>query len=77
MILGEHVTTESGTGAVHTAPAHGQEDFLVSQKYHLPVDNPVLPNGCFKEAVPHVGGLHVHKANEVIIEVLKQKNKLT
>jgi isoleucyl-tRNA synthetase len=76
VILGEHVTTDAGTGAVHTAPAHGQEDFAVGQKYQLPVDNPVLGNGCFKESVPFVGGKHVHKANDEIIQLLEARKKL-
>ncbi|KPJ93892.1 MAG: isoleucine--tRNA ligase, partial [Gammaproteobacteria bacterium SG8_15] len=46
IILGDHVTTESGTGAVHTAPGHGQEDYVVGMRYKLEVDNPVGANGC-------------------------------
>ena len=48
---------EAGTGAVHTAPAHGVDDYVVGQKYGLPVDNPVGDNGRFFEHVPLVGGL--------------------
>lgn len=76
VILGEHVTTDAGTGAVHTAPAHGQEDFAVGQRYDLPVDNPVLDNGLFVEALPLVGGMHVNKVNEPVIDALKEKNAL-
>ena len=47
VILGEHVTLEAGTGAVHTAPAHGQEDYVVGVSYGLPVVNPVGPDGRF------------------------------
>ena len=47
VILGDHVTTEAGTGAVHTAPAHGQDDFVVGQKYGLEVYNPVGGNGVY------------------------------
>ena len=50
VILGEHVTLESGTGAVHTAPGHGQDDFAVGQKYGLPIDNPVGSDGRFLPA---------------------------
>ncbi|MEI8635021.1 class I tRNA ligase family protein [Vibrio sp. PP-XX7] len=46
-ILGEHVTTDSGTGVVHTAPGHGQEDFIVGQQYGLEVANPVGSNGVY------------------------------
>lgn len=76
IILGEHVTTEAGTGVVHTAPGHGLEDYLVGLRYGLPVDNPVADNGCFLETTPLVGGLFVLKANEKIIEILKAKKTL-
>ena len=47
VILGEHVTTESGTGAVHTAPGHGEEDFLIGREYDLPISNPVGGDGVY------------------------------
>jgi isoleucyl-tRNA synthetase len=50
VILGDHVTLDAGTGAVHTAPGHGQEDFAVGQKYKLPVANPVGNDGRFYAA---------------------------
>ena len=53
VILGEHVTLESGTGAVHTAPGHGQEDYIVGKQYGLPVDNPVGGDGRFLPATPN------------------------
>ena len=56
VIVGEHVTLEAGTGAVHTAPAHGQDDFIIGQKYSLPVDNPVMGDGRFREGTPFVAG---------------------
>ncbi len=59
-ILGEHVTTESGTGIVHTAPGHGQEDFMVGQKYGLPILSPVDAQGRFTtEAGADFAGLNV------------------
>ncbi len=70
IILGDHVTLDAGTGAVHTAPAHGQEDYIVGLQYGLPVDHAVLPNGCFNAELPLFGGLHVLKANPAIIEAL-------
>jgi len=73
IVLGEHVTTETGTGNVHTAPAHGQDDYIVGQKYHLPINNPVNAKSCFVSTTPFVGDLHVFKANDVIIDLL-QKN---
>ena len=76
IILGDHVTTESGTGAVHTAPGHGQEDYVVGMRYDLPVDNPVGGNGCFLEGTELFAGEHVFKANAHVIEVLKTKGTL-
>ena len=76
VILGEHVTVEAGTGAVHTAPGHGQDDFIVGQKYQLEVYNPVASNGTFLPGTPLFEGLHVNKANEDILAVLKEKNAL-
>lgn len=77
IVLGEHVTVDAGTGAVHTAPGHGAEDFLVGQKYGLEVANPVGGNGCY---LPSTGagldGLFVFKANKVVIDILKDHNAL-
>jgi len=72
VVLGEHVTTETGTGAVHTAPAHGVDDWLMGKKYDLPMDNPVLDNGCFLSAMPLVGDVFVRKADDIILEELKK-----
>ena len=76
IILGEHVTTDAGTGAVHTAPGHGQEDYVVGMKYGLPVDNPVDDLGVFKPGTAFVEGMHVTKANPVIIELLRERGRL-
>lgn len=76
LILGEHVTTDTGTGAVHTAPAHGTEDYIVGKQYNLPIDNPVDANGCFFAQTPLVGGQYVFKANAVIINLLREKQHL-
>ncbi|WGZ94021.1 MAG: isoleucine--tRNA ligase [Candidatus Thiothrix putei] len=76
VILGEHVTTEAGTGAVHTAPGHGQEDFVVGLKYGLPVDNPVGGDGCFLPNTELFAGESVHKANPHVLEVLTERGKL-
>lgn len=75
-ILGDHVTVDSGTGAVHTAPGHGQEDFAVGQKYGLEVANPVGSNGVYLSDTPLFAGQHVFKANASVIEVLKEKGAL-
>ncbi|HUJ53701.1 MAG TPA: isoleucine--tRNA ligase, partial [Steroidobacteraceae bacterium] len=76
VILAEHVTLDAGTGAVHTAPAHGQEDFAVGQRYGLPVVNPVDADGRFLPGTPLVAGLRVDEANPVIIEALSQRGRL-
>ena len=76
VILGEHVTLDAGTGLVHTAPAHGLEDFAVGTRYNLPVDNPVDDNGAFFASTPIVGGLSVWKANDVVIQTLRDKERL-
>ena len=76
VVLGDHVTLEAGTGAVHTAPGHGMEDYVVGQRYGLPVDNPVAGNGCFVAGTPLFEGEHVFKANAHVIEVLEQHGTL-
>lgn len=76
IILGQHVTTEAGTGAVHTAPGHGQDDYVVGSRYGLEVDNPVGSNGCFLPDTELFAGEHVFKANDHVIEVLKMNGKL-
>ncbi|MBI2786765.1 MAG: isoleucine--tRNA ligase, partial [Legionella longbeachae] len=73
VILGEHVTTESGTGCVHTAPAHGPDDYVIGKAYNLPLINPVKANGCFAEDVELFAGLSVLKANDTILSVLAEK----
>lgn len=76
VILGEHVTTDSGTGAVHTAPGHGQEDFVVGQQYNLEVANPVGANGVYLPDTELFAGQHVFKANASVIDVLTEKGAL-
>ncbi|WP_289117329.1 isoleucine--tRNA ligase [uncultured Idiomarina sp.] len=76
IILGDHVTTESGTGCVHTAPGHGVDDFLVGQKYGLEVYNPVGDNGVYKDDTPLFAGQHVFKANEPIVDKLREVGNL-
>ncbi len=76
IILGEHVTTDAGTGAVHTAPAHGQEDFVVGKQYDLPVNCPVDGRGVFFEDTELLAGQFIFKANASVIEILKNANTL-
>jgi isoleucyl-tRNA synthetase len=76
VILGEHVTTDAGTGAVHTAPAHGQDDFVVGKAYGLEVYNPVAANGTFLPDTELFAGQHVFKANDNVIEALSERGRL-
>jgi isoleucyl-tRNA synthetase len=76
VILGEHVTLDAGTGAVHTAPGHGLEDFAAGQRYGLPVTNPVGNDGRFLPDTPLVAGLRVDEANPVIIQALAERGEL-
>jgi len=76
MVIGDHVTLEAGTGAVHTAPGHGLDDFIIGKKYGLDIYNPVGDNGCFLENTEFFSGEHVFNANDHVIEVLKQKGNL-
>jgi len=76
VILGKHVTLEAGTGAVHTAPGHGQDDYIIGQQYDLPVYNPVGGNGCFLPDTEIFAGEYVFKANAHVIEVLIEKQML-
>ncbi len=76
IIYGEHVTTESGTGCVHTAPAHGPDDYLVGKKFSLPLENPVQSNGCYKPDVAFFAGQSVVKVNGAIIALLNEKKTL-
>lgn len=76
VICGEHVTSEAGTGAVHTAPGHGVEDFIVGQKYHLEVLCPVDEKGVFTSEAGKYQGLFYEKANAVILEDLEANKRL-
>jgi len=76
VVLGQHVTVDAGTGAVHTAPAHGVDDYSTGRQYNLPTENPVADNGCFLASMPLVGGLFVRKADDVIIAELKNRGVL-
>jgi len=87
VLLGEHVSDEEGTGAVHTAPGHGQEDFVVSQRYGLIEKytaaqlNPVDSRGVYLPSTPPAGdsalaGMHIWKANDTIIEALRGNGSL-
>jgi len=76
VIVGEHVTLEAGTGLVHTAPAHGVEDYEIGQHYRLPVDNPVGDDGRFFASVALVGGMLVWDANATVTGELERRGLL-
>jgi len=82
LILGDHVSAEDGTGAVHTAPGHGADDFVVGQKYGIVaatpanVLNPVGANGVYLPGTPIFEGQHIWKANDAIIGLLRQRGVL-
>lgn len=76
VILDEFVTVEAGTGAVHCAAAHGVDDYKAAKHYHLPMINIIGDDGCFIQSTPLIGGMHVNKVNDVIIEELKKRNAL-
>ncbi|MSQ92337.1 MAG: isoleucine--tRNA ligase [Gammaproteobacteria bacterium] len=76
VILGGHVTLETGTGAVHTAPGHGADDYEMGRKYGLPIDNPVGADGRFVAGTPLFEGQSVFDANAAIIGTLQNAGRL-
>lgn len=75
-ILGSHVTLEAGTGLVHTAPGHGQEDYEVGLQYGLEIYNPVNDNGVYRPDVEIFAGEHINKANPQIVEMMDEQGSL-
>ena len=76
IILGDHVTTDAGTGCVHTAPDHGIDDFIVGKKYNIETLNLVSGNGVYNENTPLFSGQHVYKVDDLIIDTLKENQRL-
>lgn len=77
ILLGSHVTLDAGTGAVHTAPAHGPDDYLIGQKYGIEVANPVGSDGCYLPGTfTGLDGLNVFKANPVVVDILSERGAL-
>lgn len=76
IILGEHVTTDAGTGAVHTAPGHGLEDYEVGVKYNLEIFSPLNDKGIWTNQVPDLEGMPYYKGNAIVIERLEEKGAL-
>ncbi|HKS33525.1 MAG TPA: isoleucine--tRNA ligase [Enterobacteriaceae bacterium] len=76
-ILGDHVTLDAGTGAVHTAGGHGPDDYVISQKYNLEIANPVGPDGTYLPGTyPTLDGVNVFKANDIIVDMLRESGAL-
>ena len=76
VILGGHVTTDAGTGCVHTAPDHGMDDFIVAQKYGIETLNYIMDNGTFREDVKIFAGVHVYKADDQVVALLEDNGAL-
>lgn len=76
LILGEHVTTDAGTGEVHTAPGHGLEDYEVCVKYKIDVLSPLDSKGVWTDEVPDLKGIPYYKGNAIVIEKLEQAGAL-
>ncbi|UTR10954.1 isoleucine--tRNA ligase [Evansella sp. LMS18] len=76
VMLGEHVTLEAGTGCVHTAPGHGEDDYIIGQKYGLDVLTPVDDKGVFTSEAPMFEGLFYDTANKPITEKLQEVGAL-
>ena len=76
LVLGDYVTTEAGTGSVHTAPDHGVDDFITGKKYDLGILNNVGATGVYESFVEKFAGEHVYKVEKHILDELTQANKL-
>jgi len=76
LILGDHVTTDAGTGCVHTAPDHGVDDFNVGKKYGIGTINYIDGAGVYRDQVPVFAGEHVYKVDEKVVELLVEKGTL-
>jgi len=76
IVLADYVTKEEGTGCVHTAPGHGQDDYFTGKKYNLPMIMPVEPAGTFSEEAGEFAGEDVFKANGSIIEKMREEKTL-
>ncbi|MDQ2680321.1 MAG: isoleucine--tRNA ligase [Candidatus Eremiobacteraeota bacterium] len=76
IVLADYVELETGTGAVHTAPGHGSDDFETGMKYNLPILNPVDARGIFTAEAGPYAGRHIFKANSQIVEDLRENGAL-
>ncbi|WP_111643338.1 isoleucine--tRNA ligase [Marinimicrobium alkaliphilum] len=76
VILGDHVTTEAGTGCVHTAPDHGMDDFVVGQQYGIGTLNYIDDNGVYRDHVELFAGEHVYKVDDKVVALLEEQGAL-
>ncbi|WP_270279591.1 isoleucine--tRNA ligase [Vagococcus bubulae] len=76
LILGDHVTLDAGTGLVHTAPGHGEDDYIVCRKYGIDVISPVDSRGCYTDEAPGFEGVFYDKANPMITKMLEESGHL-
>src|SRR5882757_9487324 len=76
VVLAEHVTLDTGTGAVHTSPGHGLDDYIVGRRYNLEIDNPVGGDGRFLPSTPLFAGEQVFDSNAHVIKVLLENGRL-
>lgn len=76
VMVGDYVTLDAGTGLVHSAPGHGEDDYVYSRKYNLPVLSPVDHQGHYTEEAPGFEGIFYAKANKIVCEMLKENGLL-
>ncbi|WP_299944333.1 isoleucine--tRNA ligase [uncultured Microbulbifer sp.] len=76
IVLGDHVTTEAGTGCVHTAPDHGPDDFQVGRRYGIDTLNYIDDHGVYRDGVPLFAGEHVYKVDDRIVDLLQARGRL-
>lgn len=76
LIAGHHVTTETGTGLVHTAPGHGPDDFELGKKFGLEIADTINDNGVYADSVKHFAGAHVFKADALVLDLLGEVKSL-
>jgi len=76
VLIGDHVTDDAGTGAVHTAPSHGEDDYEVALRHGIQLENPVGKNGCYIAGTPYVEGLFIKKGETILLDVLAEKGAL-
>ena len=76
LLPASHVTLDAGTGLVHTAPAHGVDDFLLGKKFNLPIEDTVNDDGTLVSTLPHFAGEHIFKVNPHVIEELQNAGNL-